>query len=207
MILTSLSISYNTYIPYLSFHDRFVSLRIMSPGSLTLQHMSEYSSFLRINNTPLYLYYHILLTHSSIKGHLDCFPVLAAVNDPAMNMDIQIFLQVLLLSYFGYISRSRIVESSVQFSSVTQSRLTLCDPMDCSMPGFPALHQLPELAQAHILQVGMPSNHLILCCPLLLLLSIFPSIRVFSSKSVLHIRWPKFWSFSFNISPSMNIQD
>ena len=104
----------------------------MSPGSLTLQHMSEYSSFLRINNTPLCVYYHILLTHSSIKGHLNCFPVLAAVNDPAMNMDIQISLQVLLLSYFGYIYRSRIVESSVQFSSVTQSRLTLCDPMDCS---------------------------------------------------------------------------
>ena len=97
--------------------------------------------------------------------------------------------------------------SSVQFSPVTQSRLTLCNPMDCSTPGFPVLHQLPELAQTHIPEVGMPSNHLILCCPLLLLLSIFPSIRVFSDKSVLHIRWPKYWSFNFNISPSMNIQD
>ena len=48
----------------------------------------------------------------------------------------------------------------------------------------------------------MPSNHLILCCPLLLLSSIFPSIRVFSNESALHIRWPKYWSFSFNISPS-----
>ena len=53
----------------------------------------------------------------------------------------------------------------------------------------------------------MPSNHLILCCPLLLLSSIFPSIRVFSNESALRIRWPKYWSFSFNISPSMNIQD
>ena len=96
---------------------------------------------------------------------------------------------------------------SVQFNSVTQSRLTLCDPMNCSMPGFPVLHQLPELAQTHIPQVRMLSNHLILCCPLLLLLSIFPSIRVFSNKSVLHTRWPKYWSFSFNISPLMNIQD
>ena len=52
------------------------------------------------------------------------------------------------------------------------------------------------------IQSVMPSNHLILCCPLLLLLSVLPSIRVFSSESVLHIRWPKFWSFSFNISPS-----
>ena len=179
----------------------------MSPGSLTLQHMSEYSSFLRINNIPLYVNYHILLTHSSFKGHLGCFPVLAAVNDAATNMDIQISLKVPLFSYFGYISRSWIVESSVQFSSVTQSRLTLCDPMNCSMPGFPVLHQLPELAQTHIPQVRMLSNHLILCCPLLLLLSIFPSIRVFSNKSVLHTRWPKYWSFSFNISPLMNIQD
>ena len=89
-----------------------------------------------------------------------------------------------------------------QLSSVTQSCLTLCDPMDCSMPGFPVHHQLPELAQTHAHQVGGSSNHLILCHPLLLLPSIFPSIRVFSSESVLHIRWPKCWNFSFNISPS-----
>ena len=93
----------------------------MSPGSLTLQHMSEDYSFLRINNIPLYVYYHILLTHSSIKGYLGFFPVLAAVYDAAVNMDIQISLQVPLFSYFGYISRSWIVESSVQFSSVQSS--------------------------------------------------------------------------------------
>ena len=91
---------------------------------------------------------------------------------------------------------------SVQFSSVTQSCLTLCDPMDCSMPGFPVHHQLLELTQAHVTESVMPSNHLILCRPFLLLPSIFPSIRVFSSRSVLHIRWPKYWSFSFSISPS-----
>ena len=71
--------------------------------------------------------------------------------------------------------------------------------MDCSTPGFPVLHYLPKFAQTHI-QSMMPSNHLILCCPLLLLPSIFPSIRVFSNESDLPIRWPKYWSFSF--SPS-----
>ena len=67
--------------------------------------------------------------------------------------------------------------------------------MDCSTPGFPVLHYLPKFAQTHI-QSMMPSNHLILCCPLLLLPSIFPSIRVFSNESDLPIRWPKYWSFS-----------
>ena len=89
----------------------------------------------------------------------------------------------------------------VQFSSVGQLCLTHCDPMDCSTPGLPVHHQLPELAQTHVHQVGMPSNRLILCRPLLLLPSIFPSIRVFSNESVLRIRWPKYWSFSFIISP------
>ena len=94
----------------------------------------------------------------------------------------------------------------LNFSSVTQLCPTLCDPMNCSMPGLP-VHlpdQLPESTQTHVHWVGdaIPSNHLILCRPLLLLLSIFPSIRVFSNESALHIRWPKHCSFSFNISPS-----
>ena len=65
-----------------------------------------------------------------------------------------------------------------QFSSVTQSCPTLCDSMDCSMPGFPVHHQLPELAQTHVHRIVMSSNHLIFCCPLLFLPSIFPRIRV-----------------------------
>ena len=88
----------------------------------------------------------------------------------------------------------------LQFSSVTQSRLTLCDPMECSMPGFPVHHQLLELTQTHIHQVN-DAIHFILCRPLLLPPSIFPSIRVFSNESTLHIRWPKYWSFSFSLSP------
>ena len=98
--------------------------------------------------------------------------------------------------------KTYIMFSSVQFSSVAHSCLTLCDPMDCSMPSLPVHHQLPEFTQTHVIESVMPSNHLILCCPLLLLPSIFPSIRVFSNETVLHIRWPKYWSFSFSISPS-----
>ena len=74
--------------------------------------------------------------------------------------------------------------------------------MDCSTPGFSVHHQLAEFAQTHIHESVITSNHLILCRPLLLLPSIFPSIRVFSNESVLHIRWPQYWSFSFSISPS-----
>ena len=75
--------------------------------------------------------------------------------------------------------------------------------MDCSTPGFPVLPHLPECAQNSVsAESVMPSNHLILCCPLLLLPSIFPSIRVFSNELVLRIRWPNYWNFSFSISPS-----
>jgi len=90
---------------------------------------------------------------------------------------------------------------SVQFSSIAQLCPTLCDPMDCSMLGLPVHHQLPEFTQTHVHSVGDAIQHLILCCPLLLPPSIFPSIRVFSNESALCIRWPKYWSFSFNISP------
>ena len=87
-------------------------------------------------------------------------------------------------------------------SSVAPSHLTLCNPMDCSTPGFTVLHHLPELAQTHVHWV---SDAIQSSCPLSspsTLSSIFPSIRVFSKDSVLCIRWPKYWSFSFSISPS-----
>ena len=90
----------------------------------------------------------------------------------------------------------------IQFSSIAQSYPTLCDPMNRSTPGLPVHHQLPESTQPMSNESVMPSNHLILCRPLLLLLSIFPSIRVFSNESVLCIRWPKYWSFNFSVSPS-----
>ena len=84
--------------------------------------------------------------------------------------------------------------------SVTQSCPTLCDPMDRSTPGLPVHHQLPELAQTHVHRVGDAIQPSHLCRPLLLLPSIFPSIRVFSSELTLHIRWPKHWSFSISHS-------
>ena len=89
---------------------------------------------------------------------------------------------------------------SVQFSSVAQWCPTLCEPMNRSTPGLPVHHQLLEFTQS--IESVMPSSHLILCRPLLLLPPIPPSIRVFSNESVLHMRWPKYWSFSFSISPS-----
>ena len=89
-----------------------------------------------------------------------------------------------------------------QFSSVTQSCPTLCDPMNHSMLGLPVHHQLPEFTQTHAHRVVMPSIHLIICHSFLLLPPIPSSIRVFSNESTLHIRWPKYWSFSFSISPS-----
>ena len=94
------------------------------------------------------------------------------------------------------------IHSSVQFRSVTQSCPTLCDPMDCSTPGFPVHYQLLEFTQTHVHWVSdaiQPSHPL---SSLLLPPSIFPSIRVFSNELLLRIRWPKYWSFSFSISPS-----
>ena len=91
---------------------------------------------------------------------------------------------------------------SLEISVQSQLCLTLCYPMDCSTPGFPVHHQLPRACSNSYHQVVMPSNHLILCCPRLLLPSIFPSIRTFSNESALHIRWPEYWSFSFSVSPS-----
>ena len=92
--------------------------------------------------------------------------------------------------------------TSAQFSSVTQSCLTLCDPMDCSTPGLPIYHKLPEFIQTHVHRVGdaiQPSHPLSSPSPPP---SMFPSTRVFSNELVLCIRWPKYWSFTFSISLS-----
>ena len=86
-------------------------------------------------------------------------------------------------------------------SPVSKSCPTLCNPMDYSKPGYPVLHYLLEFAQTHVQWVSDASNHLILCCPLLLLPSIFSSIMVFSNDLALRIRWSKYWTFSFSISP------
>ena len=95
-----------------------------------------------------------------------------------------------------------LVEQVFQFSSVTQLCLTLCDAMNRSTPGFPVHHQLPEFTQTHFHRVSdsiQPSHP---WPPLLLLPPIPPSIRVFSNESTIHMRWSKYWSFSFSISTS-----
>ena len=93
-------------------------------------------------------------------------------------------------------------ELNVHYRSVTKSCPALWDPMNYSMPGFSVLHCLLEFAQTHVHGVGDAIQPTCPLSPFLLLPSIFPSIRVFSYESFLHIRWPKYWSFSFNISPS-----
>ena len=91
-----------------------------------------------------------------------------------------------------------------QFSSVAESCPTFCDSMDCSMPGFPVHHQVSSKSLLRLMSIEsvMSFNSLFIGHPLLLPPSIFPSIRVFSNESALHIRWPKYWSFNFSISPS-----
>ena len=93
---------------------------------------------------------------------------------------------------------------AIQFSSVAHSCPTLCDPMNCSRPGLPVHYQLLEFTQLMSESV-MPSSHLILCRPLLLLPSIPPSITVFSNESTLSMRWSKHWTFSFSVIPSKEI--
>ena len=97
--------------------------------------------------------------------------------------------------------------SSVPFSSVAKSCITLCDPMNHSMPGLPVHHQLSDSLNLMSIESVMPSSHLILCCPLLLVPLTLPSIRVFSYGSALHMRWPKYWSFSSASVFPMNTQD
>ena len=89
----------------------------------------------------------------------------------------------------------------LEFSSVAQLCPVLCNPMNCSTPGFPVINS-QSLLKLMSIELVMPFNHLILCHLLLFLSSIFPSIRVFSNESVLCIRWPKYWNFTFSVSPS-----
>ena len=97
---------------------------------------------------------------------------------------------------------SRLLQQSTAIAPYVGRGVFICDPMDCSTPGLSVHHQLPEATQTHVHWVGNASNLLILCCSLLLPPSDFPNIRIFSNESVLHIRWPNYWSFSFNIRPS-----
>ena len=115
---------------------------------------------------------------------------------PNVTFSVKLFMATISVSSSAVTDHRKL-----QLSSVTQLCSTLCDPMDCSTPGLPVRDQLPEFPQTHVHQVSdavQPSHPLS---------SIFPSIRVFSNESVLLIRWLKYWSFSFNITLPMNIQD
>ena len=123
------------------------------------------------------------------------FPLPGALSTQRLNPDLPCSRQILYhLSHW----RSPYIDNS----SVAQLCPTLCDPMECSTPDLPVHPQLLQLIKPMSIESVMPSSHLILCRPLLLPPSIFPSIRVFSNESVLRIRSPKYWSFSFCISPS-----
>ena len=112
---------------------------------------------------------------------------------------IQLFNKIL----FGH---KKEWSTDICYCSVTKSCPTLCDSMDCSTPGFPVLHYLPEFAQTHVHWVRMPSKDLFLCCPLLLLPSIFCSITVFYNESALRIRWPKYWKLQLqHVHPAFSI--
>ena len=130
-----------------------------------------------------------LSTYSPILAFLLIFVVATVTNMRYYFILVLIFLSLMINN----------VECLLICCSVTKSCPTLCDPMDRSTPCFPVLHYFPKFAKSTLLR--MLSNHLILCHSLFLLLSIFPSIRVFSNESAPCIRWPEYWSFCFSISP------
>ena len=107
---------------------------------------------------------------------------------------------ILVSVCFGH--KPSLASNSVHFSSISLSCPTFYDPMNHSMPGLPVHTNSRSLLKLMSIESVMPSSHLILCCPILLLPQIPPSIRVFSSELTLLMRWPKYWSFSFSISPS-----
>ena len=120
-------------------------------------------------------------------------------NSQIMIINMVWFRTTLLLLFSIIISFYALVLSSVQALSQCPA---LCDPVDCTHQAFLSITKCCSLFKLMSIELVMPSNPLILCHPLLLLSSIFPSIRVFSNESALLIRWPKYWSFSFRISPS-----
>ena len=149
------------------------------PAVLTVSHSNKFYSPLIL--PQVWKFFFIPLTHKDSVQLLGCVCMFVFFFFPVNNMHIQCDL--------GKAAENTGMNT---FSSLAQSCPTLCDPMDCSTLGYPVHQQLPELTQTHQHESVMPSNHLILCHPLLLLPSICPSIRVFFSESVLYISWPKY---------------
>ena len=159
---------------------------------------------------------HIFSIPFSYDRHLGYFHILATVNSAVIKVVVQIYVKEIDFISFRCIHLPHLVlhvllpsleGPFMQFSSVAQPCLTLCDPMNHSTPGLLSITNSRSPPKLMSIESVMPSKYLILCRPLLLLPSIFPSIRVFSNESALHIRWPKCWGFCFSVILPMNIQD
>ena len=132
-----------------------------------------------------------------VPKQLSCWCRKMCQTDHSIFLMIFCFIYLVILCNIGYLS------SLIQFSSVSQSCPTLCNPMNrAACQAFPSITNSQNPPKPMSVESVMPSSYLILCRPLLLLPSIFPSIRVFAKESVLRMQWPKYWSFSFNISPT-----
>ena len=108
---------------------------------------------------------------------------------------------------FVCVKHDKLIQNLCYHCSVTQLCATLCNPMDCNTSGLPVITNSQSLLKLMSIESGMPSKHLILCCPLLLPPSILPSLRIFSNESALHNRWPKYWSFSSKIYTTYKTQE
>ena len=183
-------------------------------SSLKISNLHFYFLFCHLCFLVLYVRNHYL-----IQNHKDLFLCFLPgfLQYQLFNLDLRFFLSYFCLwckirvqvNCFGQIMKIELAYSwTIQqsnypsLSSVTQLYRKLCNPMDCSTPACLSTNNSRSLLKLMFIESVMSSNHLILCYPLLLSPSIFPSIRFFSNESILRIRWPKYWSFSFNISPS-----
>ena len=177
---------------------------------MQIHFQNNFTKVLANNNSLEYVFYHNLTGMNNLLKNI--FSSIIDKSDKLLcwydllSLLVTVFsypLYVLLVTWWTYsASLISLKTCSVRFSSVAQSCPTLCDPMNHSTPGLPVHTNSQSSLRFMSIESVMPSSHLILCRPLLLLPPIPPSIRVFSNESTLHMTWPKYWSFSFSINPS-----
>ena len=176
---TSHLLPWLTHIPF--FKPCWSYSSYLSPSSLLTNHPSHYS----LSKRP----------HSILRAHLFLYSVNVGSPSKALSLGGFLFTSIFRdIPSVQWLTPTCWV-NSVQFSSVTQSCLTLCNPIDCNMPGLSVHHQLPQFTQSHVHWVSDAIQPSHLLYPLLFLPSFFPSIRVFSNELALHIRWPKVLEF------------